>query len=93
MVAVICNNRSYLNDKIFLKLRGGPTAQQNRYETVDITEPNVDIVRCAQAVGAAGESVERPDALVPALKRALAEKRPAVVDVRIDPWEWGPHEM
>ena len=93
VVAVICNNRSYLNDKIFLKLRGGPTAQQNRYETVDITEPNVDIVRCAQAVGAAGESVERPDALVPALKRALAEKRPAVVDVRIDPWEGGPHEM
>jgi benzoylformate decarboxylase len=93
VVTVICNNRSYLNDKIFLKLRGGPAAQQNRYETVDITQPNVDFVRCAQALGAAAERVDRPDALAAALTRALAEKRPAVVDVHLDPWEWGPHEM
>ncbi|MBI2361555.1 MAG: hypothetical protein HYV04_22045, partial [Deltaproteobacteria bacterium] len=92
-VTVICNNGSYLNDKIFLKLRGGPTAQQNRYETVDITQPNVDIVRCAQSLGAAAEQVDRPDALAAALTRALAENRPAVVDVHVDPWEWGPHEM
>ncbi|MBI2088356.1 MAG: thiamine pyrophosphate-binding protein [Deltaproteobacteria bacterium] len=93
VVAVICNNRSYLNDKIFLKLRGGPAAQQSRYETVDITEPNVDVVRCAQAMGAAAERVERPEALAGALAGALAQKRPAVLDVHVDPWEWGPHEM
>lgn len=41
--------------------------------------------KVAEMVGAHAEYVERPEALRPALERALAADRPAIVHVRIDP--------
>jgi acetolactate synthase-1/2/3 large subunit len=41
--------------------------------------------RLAEALGAHGEHVERPDELAPALERALASGRPALVNVMLDP--------
>ena len=41
--------------------------------------------RLAEALGAHGEHVERPDELAPALERALGSGRPALVNVMLDP--------
>ena len=41
--------------------------------------------RLTEAFGGHGEHVERPEELAPALERALASGRPAIVDVALDP--------
>jgi len=43
-----------------------------------------DLARVAQSFGAHGERVEKPGEIIPALERALAAGKPAVVDVLID---------
>ncbi|MDF1555978.1 MAG: thiamine pyrophosphate-binding protein [Deferrisomatales bacterium] len=43
-----------------------------------------DLARVAESFGAHGERVERPGDIIPALERALACGKPAVVDVVID---------
>jgi benzoylformate decarboxylase len=91
VVAVVCNNHSYLNDKIFLQLRGGPAAQRKHYADVDITDPDIDFLACVKSMGAYAERVERPEDLAGALERSLEKNRPAVVTVEVDPWQWGPH--
>jgi acetolactate synthase-1/2/3 large subunit len=51
----------------------------------DTGEPyNPDYVKLAEANGALGERVERPDDLRGALERAIASGRPYVVDVKVD---------
>ena len=44
-----------------------------------------DAASIARAVGAEAVLIEHPDALAPALSRALCAKRPVVIDVRVDP--------
>jgi benzoylformate decarboxylase len=85
VIVVVCNNRSYLNDKMWLRRRGGPAAQQDDYSTVDITQPDVDFVRYAEAVGARGQRIEQPAALGHALTEALNSGETWVLDVAIDP--------
>jgi benzoylformate decarboxylase len=89
VVTIVCNNRSYLNDKMHLVHRKGPAHERGDYRTVDITDPDLDYVKCAEAVGAYRVRVERPADLGPALRAALAGERPAVLDVVIDPWQSG----
>ena len=50
----------------------------------------VDFGRIAEDVGALGIRVERPGEIAPALERALAANRPAVVDVATDIEALGP---
>jgi acetolactate synthase I/II/III large subunit len=50
---------------------------------VDLAPTRYD--RLTEALGGHGEHVERPDELAPALERALASARPAVVNVMLDP--------
>jgi acetolactate synthase I/II/III large subunit len=45
---------------------------------------NVNFARIAEEMGCLGIRVERPDAIAPALREALAADRPAVVDVVTD---------
>ncbi len=47
----------------------------------------IDFAKYAEAVGAAGFSVERPEDLKPQLERAMNAGRPAVVEVLVDPNE------
>ncbi len=48
---------------------------------------NPDFARFAEACGGVGITVERPEELRPALERALASDRPALVEVVVDPFE------
>ena len=54
------------------------------YIGVDFDDVRYDQV--AQACGCFGERVEDPNQIAPALERAIASGKPAVVDVLVDPW-------
>jgi len=43
-----------------------------------------DLAKVAQALGARGERVEKPQEIIPAMERALASGRPSVLDVIVD---------
>ena len=59
-------------------------AYDARYIGVDFSDVRYDQV--ARAMGCWGERVEEPDQITPALERAVASGRPAVVDVVVDQW-------
>ena len=60
------------------------TAYDARYIGVDFDDVRYD--RVAQAMGCWGERVEDPQEITPALERALASGKPAVLDVVVDQW-------
>jgi len=46
---------------------------------------NPDFAALARAYGATGETVETTEAFVPAFERAVAAKKPALIEIRLDP--------
>jgi thiamine pyrophosphate-dependent acetolactate synthase large subunit-like protein len=77
VVCVVFNDQGLGNERAF---------QNEHYggRTFAVDYGDVDFAALARVLGAHGERVEEPAALLPALKRALASGRPAVVDVVID---------
>ena len=47
----------------------------------------IDFAKYAEACGGVGFSVEHPDDILPTLQKAVALKRPCVVEVLVDPFE------
>ena len=80
VIVVVYNDCSYGALRVF---------QENVYGGRQIGSDygQTDLVKLAEAYGARGESVERPDDLEPALMRAAASGVTSVIDVRIDGWE------
>lgn len=98
IVIAVMNNHAYGN--IWYRAHAiGP-------DTERLTEiPGADWVKFAESMGAAGESVEHPDEIGPAMDRALDADAPYLLDLHIDktyptpvaPWrerqaEWEDHE-
>ena len=87
VIYIICSNRSYrilkLNMNIYqsqLLQRETPASQ---YIGMDFGQPfNVGAI--ANAMGVYGRSIEDPAELGPAVEKALASGKPAVLDVAID---------
>jgi benzoylformate decarboxylase len=83
----ICNNRSYrilkVNMEIYLRRMLNDQERKSEYVGMDFANP-LDLASIAAALGVAGEKVEDPDRLRPALERAIASGKPAVIDVSID---------
>lgn len=77
IVAIIFNNFSFGSQKLQQKMRF-----QERYIGSDHGNP--DYAKIANLFGAHGERVERIEDLKPALNRALAASKPAVLDVILD---------
>ncbi len=77
VVCVVFNDQGLGNERAFQKEHYGG-------RTFAVDYGDVDFAALARVLGAYGERVEDPAALLPALKRALASGRPAVVDVVID---------
>lgn len=77
LLAVVCHNNVYGNvqSKQFLNFEG-------RRIGTDLYIPNLAAV--ARDLGAHGERVETPDAIIPALERALNSGKPAVLDVMVE---------
>ena len=92
LLIVMCNNRSYYNDEEHQErmalVRGRPV--ENKGIGIRIDDPAPDFAKIAQGFGIYAEGpVEDPAMLPPALKRALRvvrdERRPALIDVVIQP--------
>jgi thiamine pyrophosphate-dependent acetolactate synthase large subunit-like protein len=77
VVCVVFNDLGLGNERAFQKeLYGG--------RTFAVDYGDVDFGALARVLGAFGERVTEPSGVLPAIKRALASGRPAVVDVLID---------
>jgi thiamine pyrophosphate-dependent acetolactate synthase large subunit-like protein len=76
LMVVVANNRSYFNDEIHqervARVRGRPV--QNRWIGQRIDDPSADLAMLARSLGAVGHGpVSDPDALEPAMARAVAD--------------------
>jgi len=80
VIVVVYNDCSYGALRVF---------QNNVYGARSIGSEygQTDLVKLAEAYGARGEKIERPEDLVGALKRAAASDVTTVIDVQIDGWE------
>jgi len=74
VIAIINHNSAYGNEKVSQGKRYG-----GRFIGTDLPIP--DLAAVAKAFGAHGERVERPEEIRGALERAVASKKPALVDV------------
>jgi len=87
LVTIVFNNRSFGNVRRDQQLRF-----EGRLIGADLENP--DMVRLAEAFGADGYRVDSPAGLEPVLEKALANDRPAVIDVTIErgsevsPWKY-----
>ncbi len=84
VVYVFCNNRSYRILKQGMRNYLGDSSRDSDFTGMDFHELPLDFAQMAKAFGIQGERVERPEDLGPALRRAFASGKPAVVDVVID---------
>jgi acetolactate synthase-1/2/3 large subunit len=77
IVVIVVNNGMYGTIRMF---------QERRYpgRVIGTELRNPDFAAIARACGAHGESVERTEDFLPALERALAEPRAAVIDLRVE---------
>lgn len=77
LLIIVCHNGVYGNvqSKQYLNFDG-------RRIGTDLYIP--DLAAVARDMGAYGERVESPQAIIPALERALGDGRPALLDIIID---------
>ena len=80
VIVVVYNDQSYGALRLFQKVQ-----HDGRYLGSDYGQ--TDFTKLAEAYGARGELIERPEDLAPALGRALGAAVTTVLDVRTDPWE------
>ena len=57
------------------------------HERVTMFEPGIRYEKIAEAFGARGEYVDRPEQLRPAIERALKSAKPTCINVKVDPYE------
>lgn len=60
---------------------------EKRYASSSLEGISPDFVKLAEAYGAVGMRANRPDEVVPTLKKALAIPEPVVIDMTVDPEE------
>ncbi len=87
VVYVICNNRAYrilkLNMNTYKAQVLGEQTPRSRYVGMDFPVP-LNIAGIAEAIGVHGRSIQDPADIGPALRFALAQGKPAVLDISID---------
>lgn len=77
-VIMVFNNQMYGTIRMYQE-----RAYPHRVSGTALTNP--DFARFIEAFGGHGEIVEKTDDMVPAVKRALASGKPAIVEVRMNP--------
>jgi benzoylformate decarboxylase len=80
---VVFNNTSYMILKGGLLAMQGAAMKRGVFPGMDITDPEIDFVRLAGAMGVAARRVAAESELRPALDWALDHKGPALLDVLI----------
>lgn len=84
---IVCNNRSYNNERNRIWNIGGRQFQTGRDMACYLGDPDVDYTKLASGFGVEGEIVAEPAQLQAALqraKRATADGRPYLLDVHIE---------
>jgi len=82
LTVIVFNNRAYMAVKN--QFRGSEERIRIAADMgAEITGPEINFARLAETFGIHGERVEHPDAIEAALKRALDQNGPALVDVVI----------
>lgn len=80
ITTVICNNGGYRIIKQRLKAFHG----NDHFVGMDFTDPAVDFVGLATALGMQAQRITDPDAIAPALKSATASGGPSLLEVMVD---------
>jgi benzoylformate decarboxylase len=82
LTVIVFNNRAYMAVKN--QFRGSEERVRIAAEMgAEITGPDLHFARLAETFGIYGQRVEQPNAIEPALKRALEQNGPALIDVVI----------
>ncbi|HEY7216838.1 MAG TPA: thiamine pyrophosphate-binding protein [Candidatus Binatia bacterium] len=82
LVVIVFNNRAYMAVKN--QFRGSEERIRIAAEMgAELVGPDINFARLAETFGIFGQRVEQPDAIEGALKRALEQNGPALVDVVI----------
>jgi benzoylformate decarboxylase len=76
---VIANNRSYR----ILKERLVSMRKSERFVGMDLRDPEIDFVALAQSMGVAARRIVDPQALAPALREAMRQGGPQLLEVMI----------
>jgi benzoylformate decarboxylase len=84
VVFVICNNAQYQILKIGARGLKLPQAKAGKFEGMDLTEPEIDLVSIARGLGVEARRIAEPDELCDAVQAAWkANDRPILIDVPI----------
>ena len=82
LIVVVFNNRAYMAVKN--QFRGSEERIRMAADMgAELVGPEINFARLAETFGIYGQRVEEPDAIEPAIKRALEQNGPALVDVVI----------
>jgi benzoylformate decarboxylase len=86
VVFVILNNREYriLKHNMDTYRQRFGTKPDRGYPHMDLTAPDLGFVELARGMGVEAARVATPDALRPALEKALGARRPVLLDVAVE---------
>jgi len=80
---VICNNAQYQILKIGAQGMALPRAKEGRFEGMDLTAPEIDMVSLARSFGVEAHRVSDPDELAQRVKDSFGRETPILFDVPI----------
>ncbi|HEV3002996.1 MAG TPA: thiamine pyrophosphate-binding protein [Pirellulales bacterium] len=80
---VVPNNAQYQILKVGAQQLGLPAARSGRFEGLDLTAPEVDLVTLARSLGVESQRVTEPDELSQLVSESLAGDAPRLLDVPI----------
>jgi benzoylformate decarboxylase len=82
VIVIVFNNRAYMAVKN--QFRGSEERIRMAADLgAELVGPDINFARMADTFGIFGQRVEQPDAIEPAIKRALEQSGPALIDVVI----------
>jgi benzoylformate decarboxylase len=82
LIVVVFNNRAYMAVKN--QFRGSEERIRMAADLgAELLAPDINFARIAETFGIFGQRVEQPDAVEPAIKRAMEQSGPALIDVVI----------
>jgi thiamine pyrophosphate-dependent acetolactate synthase large subunit-like protein len=84
---VVLNNRGYAAVK--WGLASYPDRKSSEGADLGYDLGKVDFPKLAQSFGISGQRIERPREIVPSLKRAIRARKPALLDIMVDPKDVG----
>jgi benzoylformate decarboxylase len=87
VIMVVLNNRGYAAVK--WGLASYPDRKSGEGADLGYDLGNVDFPKLAQSFDVSGQRIERPEEIVPALKRAIRARKPTLIDLIVDPGDVG----